>query len=102
MAGTGRKPTSRPGADMDGGADKRFEHPVFIALAGEELPVHSTRQAMELLTTRWPDRRGPRHRDAVEACLKVLDGHRSTVDAHNAFIEAAEEAGMLTGESAHS
>ncbi|MGO4842821.1 DUF982 domain-containing protein, partial [Rhizobiaceae sp. 2RAB30] len=38
---------------------------------------------------------GPRHRDAVDTCLKVLDGHRSTIDARNAFIEAAREAHIL-------
>jgi hypothetical protein len=32
----------------------------------------------------------------------VLDGHRSTVDAYDAFREAAEEAGILAGESTHS
>lgn len=87
---------------MDGGSDKRFQQPVKILLdpAGEPIIVRSTRQAAELLTTRWPTTsRGPRHRDAVDACLKVLDGHRSTVDARNTFIEAAEEAGIQVDEN---
>lgn len=104
MAATGRKPTFLPEAEMDGGPDKRFQRPVFVSFGveGEELAVRNTRQAAELLLTRWPSRRGPRHRDAVDACLKVLDGHRSTVDARDAFIEAAEEAGVLANESATS
>ncbi len=87
---------------MDGGSDKRFQQPVKISLdpAGEPTVVRSTRQAAELLTTQWPTTgRGPRHRDAVDACLKVLDGHRSTVDARNALIEAAQEAGIPADEN---
>lgn len=86
---------------MESAADKRFQEPVMISLdQGGPIAVGSTRQATDLLLTQWPALRGPRHRDAVDACLKVLDGHRSTVDARNAFIEAAEEAGILAGESA--
>lgn len=84
---------------MHGGSDKPFQRPVMISFdPGEkQISVRNTRQAAELLQTQWPAHRGPRHRDAVDACLKVLDGHRSTVDACNAFIEAAEEAGVLKG-----
>jgi hypothetical protein len=88
-------------ADLDG-ADRRFQQPVTILLGpgGEPIAVRSTRQAAELLTTQWPTTgRGPRHRDAVNACLKVLGGHRSTVDARNALIEAAEEAGISADEN---
>jgi hypothetical protein len=86
---------------MGDGSDNRFQHPVFVSLgpAGEELAIRNTRQAVDLLLTQWPAPRGPRHRDAVDTCLKVLDGHRSTVDAYDAFREAAEEAGILAGES---
>jgi hypothetical protein len=88
---------------MESGPDKRFHEPVMVLLdqSGEPIAVRNTRQATDLLLTHWPARSGPRHRDAIDACLKVLDGHRSTVDARNAFIEAAEEAGILAGEPAH-
>ena len=87
---------------MESGPDKGFQEPVMISLdQGGPITVRNTRQATDLLLTEWPACRGPRHRDAVDACLKVLDGHRSTADARNAFIEAAEEAGILAGESAH-
>ncbi|HEV2901508.1 MAG TPA: DUF982 domain-containing protein [Pseudaminobacter sp.] len=84
-------------------SDKRFQRPVVISLgpADEELAVRNTHQAVDLLLTQWPAGRGPRHRDAVDTCLKVLDGHRSTVDAYDAFREAAEEAGILADEAAH-
>jgi hypothetical protein len=85
---------------MESGPEKRFQQPVSVALAkGETVVVDNTRQATDLLLSEWPARRGPRHRDAVEACLKVLDGHRSTVDARNALIEAAQEAGILADET---
>lgn len=86
---------------MENGPDKGFQQPVVISLdqGGGPIAVRNTRQATDLLLTQWPARRGPRHRDAVDACLKVLDGHRSTVDARNAFIEAAEEAGILADEN---
>ncbi|BCH21963.1 hypothetical protein MesoLjLc_15870 [Mesorhizobium sp. L-8-10] len=78
--------------------EKPFEEPVLVRLEplGPALPIHSTKKAVELLTdARWPSERGPRHRDAVDACLKVLDGHRSTLDARNALLEAAREAEIL-------
>jgi hypothetical protein len=57
--------------------------------------VSSAREAAQLLMdVRWP-KRGDRHRDATDACLKVLEGQRSTADAETAFLEAASEAGIL-------
>lgn len=50
--------------------------------------------ALRVLTETWPAERGPRHRDAVETCLKVIDGHRSSLEARRALIEAADEAGL--------
>nr|WP_210320165.1 DUF982 domain-containing protein [Pseudaminobacter soli] len=52
-------------------------------------------QAREILTESWPAERGPRHRDALETVLKVIDGHRSTQDAETALRDAASEAGIL-------
>jgi hypothetical protein len=89
---------------MESGPDKPFQQPVAVSLdpGGEPVAVRDTRQAADLLLTRWPASRGPRHRDAVDACLKVLDGHRSTSDAYDAFREAAEEAAVLADESVSS
>jgi hypothetical protein len=47
------------------------------------------------MSKRWPGRRGEAHALALEACLKVLDGHRSVVDARHAFVEAAVSADVL-------
>ena len=45
--------------------------------------------------TGWPGERDEWHRDALDACLKVLDGHRLTEDAEKAFREAAHMSGIL-------
>jgi hypothetical protein len=74
--------------------NKPFETPVTLAFghAGEIRSIRSAQEAVECLMTLWPPDRGPRHRDAVETCLKVLEGYRSTADARRALIEAAREA----------
>lgn len=80
----------------DDDPDKRFDPPVAIRIGEALRSVGSVREAIDLLSsTGWPGERGPRHRDAVETCLKVMDGHRSTADAHSGFVEAAREAGLL-------
>ena len=73
----------------------KFEHPVTIGINGKETVVSDAAHARDVLIERWPGERGPRHRDALETCLKVIDGHRSTVDAELRFREAAREAGIL-------
>lgn len=73
--------------------DKPFETPVTLEFGrhGAGRRIGSAREAAECLMTVWPLRRGPRHRDAVETCLKVLDGHRSSSEARRALLEAATE-----------
>jgi hypothetical protein len=74
--------------------DKPFPTPLTIRRSETEVVVRSVRQALDLLTDpNWPVR-GPRHRDATEACLKVLEGYRSTEDAQVAFADAVEEASL--------
>lgn len=73
-----------------------FSRPVALAGCGDGEVIRTVDEAREFLMSRWPqDRRGPRHRDALDACLKVADGHRSTEDAETAFAAAATEAGLL-------
>jgi len=71
-----------------------FSHAVLVTFPTEQT-VDTTERALELLMdASWPNQ-GPRHRDATETCLKVIDGHRSTIDAETTFVEAAREAGIL-------
>lgn len=75
--------------------EKPFDEPVTLEFGqARRRRIDSAREAAECLMTVWPLQRGPRHRDALETCLKVLDGHRSTIDARCALIAAADEAGL--------
>ena len=80
--------------------EKPIDKPVTLELGrvGRYRRIDTTREAAECLMTVWPLNRGARHRDAVETCLKVLDGHRSTEDARRALIEAAKESDVLAPE----
>jgi len=77
-------------------AEKDIFPSVRIELPGKaSVDVSNTRQALDLLSDPdWPDR-GTTHREAVETLLKVEDGHRSAVDARDALVRAAQDAGAL-------
>ena len=76
--------------------EKRFDRPIVISLRrGESRAITSARQAADFLMTDWPGERHQWHRDALDACLKVIEGYRSTADAETAFREAADRAGIL-------
>lgn len=75
--------------------DKPLPQAVTLVFGDQTRRVVSVQEAYELLITDWPEQaRGDRHRDATDACLKVLDGHRSAIDAEQALRDAAREAGM--------
>ncbi|KQU75749.1 hypothetical protein ASC75_17100 [Aminobacter sp. DSM 101952] len=75
-------------------ASTSFARPVVVELgrAGNYRHITGARDAAECLVTAWPLSRGPRHRNAVLTCLKVLEGQRPSEDARRAFVEAAMEA----------
>jgi len=75
-------------------ASTSFARPVIVELgrAGNCRRIASAGDAAECLVTTWPLSRGPRHRNAVQTCLKVLEGQRPSEDARRAFVEAAMEA----------
>jgi hypothetical protein len=82
------------GARLD--AEKLFDRPILISpRRGESLDIKSAQQAADFLMTGWPGERNQWHRDALDACLKVIEGYRSTADAETAFREAANRAGIL-------
>ncbi|WP_292071494.1 DUF982 domain-containing protein [Mesorhizobium sp.] len=74
---------------------KPFEKPVVVELGhvGKYRQISSTREAAECLMTVWPLNRGERHRDALDTCLKALEGYRSPADARRALIEAGQGIG---------
>ena len=74
---------------------KEFAQSVAVDGPAGRIDVGSAQQAYDMLSDpSWPER-GPAHEEAVETALKVLDGHRSTVDSHDTFVRAAKEAGIL-------
>jgi hypothetical protein len=83
--------------------NKRFSHAIHVRFKefGQARTVTDTHEALDCLMYCWPADRGPRHRDALDACLKVIDGHRSAIDAEKAFTEAAREAGILEERQPH-
>ena len=79
-------------------AAKSFDRPISVSLrkGGGTLQIASAEQAAEvLMSVDWPSERDEWHRDAVDACLKVIEGNRSREDAEKAFRQAAAKAGIL-------
>lgn len=76
-------------------AVKPLPSPVVLSHGPDARELSTVQDLLDALTLMWPEEaRGARHRDAVETCLKVIDGHRSTADAVMALQAAAEEAGL--------
>lgn len=83
--------------------DKQFSHVIRVRFKefGQIRTITDAHEALDCLMYCWPAERGPRHRDALDACLKVIDGHRSAIDAEKAFSEAAREADILEQSPTH-
>ena len=78
---------------------KAFSRPILVRAEPDDLrSIVSVDQAAEFLMSGWPAERDDWHRDAVDACLKVLEGYRSTADAERAFREAAQRAGIMVSD----
>jgi hypothetical protein len=73
-----------------------FDEPVQIKLLDHTALVKNAREAAQtLFDVRWPIV-GPKHRKAVETCLKLLEGKcGSAWEGKKAFVDAALEAGIL-------
>ena len=75
--------------------NESFDVPVTIE-TDRQLAVTDTVQAAEMLIEAWPkDRRGPKYRAALRACMDVLEQRRGVAGARKAFIAAAKEAHVL-------
>ena len=57
--------------------------------------VRSARDAVECLMTSWPQEKGPAFKLARKQCLGAAEGGGSNVNARAAFVNAADEAGIL-------
>ncbi|SFU21204.1 DUF982 domain-containing protein [Mesorhizobium sp. YR577] len=78
--------------------DVSFDRPVSVALGPSKnvlVNVASANQAAEVLFTKWPNRRGPRHLEARKMVMAALEDLSQSAAARKAFVEAAEEADIL-------
>ena len=76
---------------------KQFAEPVLVRLSSGIVSIGSVQEASDLLASvEWPGPRDELHANALETCLKVLDGHRSTEDARARLVDAALAAGIYS------
>lgn len=72
---------------------------IAVALETEEQGklrvICSTAEAAEFMLNHWPVERGPLYIEAQKACLAVLGGEQPPEFAREAFVAAADEAGIL-------
>lgn len=75
----------------------QWEKPITFETSklGKYWTVTSTAEAARALMERWPVRTGEALRRAQETCLAVLEGKENPAVAREAFIRAAEEAGVF-------
>lgn len=87
MLEIGADPT---GADVPGFA------PVQIAIraSGGYLVVDTIEKAIECLTELWPGRKGEAFEEALQACIDGINHRIPPEDVRQAFINAANEAGI--------
>ena len=70
--------------------------PLHIRLPGQEIPitVRGTGHAAALLAEKWPVTHGLAFEHALASFAAVLEGHILPDEAREAFIEAADDAGV--------
>lgn len=75
----------------------RWEEPVTFETSelGKYWTVTSTAEAARALMERWPVDTGEALEKARETCLAVLEGKKNPAEARQAFIDAADEAGVF-------
>jgi hypothetical protein len=78
--------------------DKSFSSPVLISLGAMGLRlVSSVWEALECLKNQWPQQDGVEYRRATRMCRDALEGWMSPAKARQAFVVAAQRAGVLIG-----
>jgi hypothetical protein len=78
----------------------RFARPVTIRLrkgSRDEIVIDASR-AGRILMKEWPEKDSAKRQAAMEACLRVLRGEAFSPIARRAFVAAALEAHILTGD----
>lgn len=76
---------------------KRWNYIVTIETAemGEYRHVGSAVEAMDCLMSHWTGRHGRAYQHALSVCFAVMDGERPQEASREAFIAAADDAGIF-------
>ncbi len=82
--------------------NNRFEIPVTVKSAGPgpDRLLRSAREATDYLLNSWPGKRGPKHREALQACNDALAGSKPAMVARRTVIAAAREASVFVSDKA--
>jgi hypothetical protein len=81
---------------IDGSFEVRWREPVWLKVGyGFPEAVRGPRQALNYLTFRWPAPRGTMFEEAEVGCKSALRKELGCEVARQAFVLAAEEAGMV-------
>ena len=82
--------------------NNRFETPVTVKspTPGPDRVLRTAREATDYLLSSWSGKRGPKHREALQACSDAVDGSKPAMNARRAFIAAAREASVLVTDKA--
>jgi Protein of unknown function (DUF982) len=80
----------------------RFEVPLTVKSGetGDNLMLRTAREASDYLLNKWPGKKSPKHRAALQACHDAIAGDKPMMTARRAFIAAAREADVLVSEKA--
>ncbi|MFC3207504.1 DUF982 domain-containing protein [Aquamicrobium soli] len=81
--------------------DKNFDIPVTVETAqtGRFFTVTRVGQAADFLVHRWPEqKKGPKHRAALQALMDVMQERKAVAAAREAFTAAAKEADIFIRE----
>jgi hypothetical protein len=82
-------------------SDKTFSSPVRISIGAMGLRfVASAWEALECLRNQWPQPEGLEYKRAVRICRDALEGWMSPAKARQAFVKAAQRAGILIDDPA--
>ncbi|ATU93705.1 hypothetical protein BLM14_06765 [Phyllobacterium zundukense] len=80
--------------------DKTFSTPVMVSLGAMGLRfVASAWEALECLRNQWPQQEGVEYKRAVRICRDALEGWMSAAKARQAFVKAAQRAGVFVDNS---
>jgi hypothetical protein len=81
--------------------DVQFDVPLTVETdaPGHFLTMTRIGQAADFLLHKWPEKRGPKHREALQAIMDVLHQRKASDAARDAFIAAAKEDGVFVREN---